>query len=229
MHRVVRNYIDGKPEKKQGLLYIIPILGGIIRAYKTHKVPFNRYVAFELTHLALWWFTYQASGFHLWALFALPVTSMLLSIAFIDGYKKRIPTVFTASLMVFALVFVLTPTRIPHYGVYITTGDQIAGFLIAFVIVGIIEIVRKRSNKPILGGNDIRLLVPLGLLLGWHLLIFGIGLAAIVGALFLVPWQKYKGEAAAQAVPFGPFLSGAFLIAILMGLDLVTWYLDMWT
>lgn len=93
---------------------------------------------------------------------------------------------------------------------------------IAFAVMFLIAIVYPRG----MGMGDVKLAGVMGLYLGKAVApALLIGFAA--GALFGLALIASRGaEARKQAVPFGPFLAAGGVIALLVGDEIVQWYLD---
>jgi leader peptidase (prepilin peptidase)/N-methyltransferase len=78
-----------------------------------------------------------------------------------------------------------------------------------------------------MGFGDVKLVLPLGLLLGWPNMVVGVFMAFITGAIwgmYLLATQKAKFG---QVVPFGPFLVIGTFVALVWGDQLVAWYLSL--
>ncbi len=78
-----------------------------------------------------------------------------------------------------------------------------------------------------LGLGDVKLIVPLSLLVGWQLTVVGIVLAFFIGAtlgLLLLLLGKAK---LGRPIAFGPFLIVGFVFALTWGNKLLSWYLPM--
>ena len=76
-----------------------------------------------------------------------------------------------------------------------------------------------------MGLGDAKLMVPLGLLLGWPSIIVGVFFAfvagAVVGLSLIVTGKKRFG----QVIPFGPFLIVGACVALVWGDQIINWYL----
>ena len=76
------------------------------------------------------------------------------------------------------------------------------------------------------GGGDIKLMAAAGLLLGWKgtLIAFLIGL--IVGAIIGIVLMSRKKKGGKEHMPFGPSLCIGLVMAVLVGNQLIDWYMN---
>lgn len=83
-------------------------------------------------------------------------------------------------------------------------------------------------SKGGMGGGDIKLYLPVGVVLGPWLTLLSIGLAALAGSLvggLLMALGRIKGH---QPIPFAPFIWFGVMAAYLYGTELWNWYLNLW-
>lgn len=75
-----------------------------------------------------------------------------------------------------------------------------------------------------LGFGDVKLAIPLGLLVGWPdilvWLLSSFWIGAVVGLLLIVSGKAKFGK----PIPFGPFLIIGTLVALIWGNQLIGWY-----
>ena len=72
-----------------------------------------------------------------------------------------------------------------------------------------------------MGGGDIKLLFVLGLYFSWMDML----LLLLVACVMAILWAVISGQGkAGRQIPFGPFLSAAWLAVVLWGEPLITWY-----
>jgi leader peptidase (prepilin peptidase)/N-methyltransferase len=76
-----------------------------------------------------------------------------------------------------------------------------------------------------MGLGDVKLVAAAGLLLGWQKLLLAILLASVLGSIVLVAVNRLKNQERDTEYPFGPFLVGGILLALLAGEPIITWYL----
>ena len=71
-----------------------------------------------------------------------------------------------------------------------------------------------------MGYGDFKLLAALGAWLGWQLLPVIILLSAVVGAVTGIAMILLAGHKRETPIPFGPYLAGAGILAMLWGAEL---------
>ena len=76
-----------------------------------------------------------------------------------------------------------------------------------------------------MGLGDVKLIVPLALLLGWPEIAVGIFAAFVVGAVFGLGLVGLRRAQLKQPIPFGPFLIIGAAISLIWGDQLFGWYL----
>ena len=91
------------------------------------------------------------------------------------------------------------------------------------VVFFVLHLVSPRS----MGFGDVKLSFTLGLalgFLGWGEMILGLFLGFLYGAVIGLILIATRVRGKSQAVPFGPFLAGGALTAILVGIPILDWY-----
>ncbi len=180
-----------------------------------------RYPLVELLNTAgyLYFFAYLglSYSFFVWA----AMISGLIAIFFIDLDHQIIPDSITLPGIVLGLAASFLPggIGIVHALIGLVVGG---GSLYLIAILG--ELVFK---KEAMGGGDIKMAGMLGAFLGWQkvLLVF-ISSAAIGLVVSLIVMTVSSKLRETRMIPFGPFLAGAALIAILYGDRIIHYYLS---
>lgn len=99
----------------------------------------------------------------------------------------------------------------------------IAAGIVYFVIMLILALLARGA----LGMGDVKLAFLLGLFvgyLGWgYLVIAGLG-AFILGGLVSIVLLAARRVTRKDSIPFGPFLTAASVIAIVLGSSIISWY-----
>ena len=96
------------------------------------------------------------------------------------------------------------------------------GYLSLWIVYHLYRIITGRAG---FGHGDFKLLAALGAWLGWQMLPLIILLASVVGAAVGICMITAGRLNSRQPLPFGPYLAGAGLIAMLFGQQLVNGYL----
>lgn len=200
----------------------LPIFGYLIllgRCRQCHERISPQYPLVEaiaaLMALVLWRHFGPGRELAAFAFFA----SCLIVAAFIDLKHRIIPDLITLPGIAAGLISscLLTP---------ITCLDSLAGIIagggVFFLVAWAYGLLTGREG---LGGGDIKLLAMIGAFLGWEaiplVIMVSAGLGSIIGIAAMFAGRGGKHT----AIPFGPFLSGAALLALLRGHEIITWYL----
>jgi len=126
--------------------------------------------------------------------------------------------------------------KFPYQGSFIGNYAQIMGqnpslvinlifALLAGAVVfgGLIFFTKGRG----MGLGDLKLALPIALLLSWPDTILAIAFAFIIGAIFglILIWNNKKTFK--EAVPFGPFLALGVYVVIFYGQPILRWYFSL--
>ncbi len=96
----------------------------------------------------------------------------------------------------------------------------ISGVVISGSILIIAFIMEKILKKEAMGGGDIKLFFMVSLYLGLSISLFNIILACVVGLLFVLIRKK-------DMIPFGPSISIATYVSLLVGSQVVNMYISL--
>jgi len=175
-----------------------------------------RYPLVEAATAALYAGVVAATGADRDAILGLLLVSALVPIALIDLDHRRIPNVITgpAALAAVAAVAVLNPGALPGH---LLAGALAAG---AFFVVALVA-------PGGMGMGDVKLAGVLGLYLG-RAVAPALFIALLAGSAVGVAIATRRGVGAARKteVPFGPFLALGGVAGVLVGTQLVGWYLS---
>ena len=143
---------------------------------------------------------------------------LLLMIAWTDHKTMMIPDAYSLALIVCGiLAIVLQPE--------ITIQERLIGCFCVSLPMYLMIILIPGS----FGGGDVKLTFAMGFYLGWKQMYTGTFLALLIGgieAVYLLASGKAKaGEGAHMA--FGPALCAGFLLAMVWGQQLTSWYLGL--
>ena len=106
--------------------------------------------------------------------------------------------------------------------------DAIVGAVLGYLILwSVYWLFKLVTGKEGMGYGDFKLLAALGAWLGWQMLPLIILLSAVVGTVVGIAMILLLGRDRQLPIPFGPYLAGAGLIAMLWGEELVSQYLRM--
>jgi leader peptidase (prepilin peptidase)/N-methyltransferase len=172
------------------------------------------------------------SGLVIWQLGATPAGAagllfvwMLISLSLIDMDHQLLPDRLTYLLLwaglLLALFHPLGP-GLPFADLRSSVAGAILGYLSLWSVYWLFKIITRKEG---MGYGDFKLLAALGAWLGWQMLPLIILLSAVVGAITGISMILVRGRDRQLPIPFGPYLAGAGLIALLFGPELMASYL----
>jgi len=177
-----------------------------------------QYPIVEILNGALYLFVFQHFGFSLGSIFYGFIASILIVICVIDYYSQIIPDGLVLMMLIAAIMYKTAAYMV--YGVPLLLKDGLLGLLSGGLLLLAIAVISKGA----MGGGDIKLIAVLGLILGLKLTILNILLSFVIGAVvslyLLLSGQKGRKD----VIPFGPFISIAFLITLFYGDIIINWY-----
>jgi len=83
------------------------------------------------------------------------------------------------------------------------------------------------SKGKWLGFGDVKLVLFLGIFLGWPNILLSLFLSFIIGAIIGIGLIALKGKGLKSQVPFAPFLLIGTFIAFFWGNEIISWYLGL--
>lgn len=145
---------------------------------------------------------------------------LLIAMAFIDADTQFLPDNLTYPLLWCGLLVNLQ-------GLIVPLGDavigSVAGYLFLWLVNWLFKLIRKIDG---MGNGDFKLLAALGAWLGWKMLPVVVLLSAMVGSLVGLTLILLAKHGRNKAIPFGPYLAGAGMIALLFGNSILQTYLS---
>lgn len=162
----------------------------------------------------------------------LVIVSILVVIAVYDIYHMVIPDELAASLLIVVLSnqLYLQIVGQPAMAFYYTIAAALAGSLFLILLWRI-------SRGTWIGFGDVKLVVPLGLSIGYtsvfSMIVLSFWIGAIVGILIIgIQKLRLRGQphlrfmakelTMKSAVPFAPFLILGYLVVLFFGIDVVS-------
>jgi prepilin signal peptidase PulO-like enzyme (type II secretory pathway) len=79
-----------------------------------------------------------------------------------------------------------------------------------------------------MGLGDVKMMLMAGAYLGWQLTLLTIFIASLLGSVVGVLLISLRGGSMKMQIPFGVFLGPAAIIALLVGQQLIVWYVAMY-
>ena len=195
----------------------IPVVSWLVLRGKCSacKAPISpRYPVVEavtglLSGLVIW---HVGSGWL--GLASLVFTYLLIVMTLIDYDTKELPDDCTYPLLWLGLLLNLNGTIVPLHDAVI---GAMAGYLSLWAVYWVFKLA---TGKEGMGYGDFKLLAALGAWMGWQMLPSIIILSSFVGAIVGLSLILFKGRSRDETIPFGPYLAGAGMIALLYGIPL---------
>lgn len=171
---------------------------------------------------------YLKFGFTIQFFAFLLLMSILIAVFFIDLDYYIIPDdMLLAGLGGALIVFFYNLFReFPIFMDRAWWNPLVGGALVSIVllIIGIIGFFIYKTEA--MGMGDVKLFVPIGIFLGWRMVIVSFILSAIIGSIISIVFMIFKGKKLKEAIPFGPAIVLGTFTTILFGIDILNWYLQ---
>jgi leader peptidase (prepilin peptidase)/N-methyltransferase len=140
----------------------------------------------------------------------------LLALALIDWDTTLLPDDITLPLLWAGLVAAsLHWTAVPLFA---ALWGAVAGYLSLWSIYWAFKLL---TGKEGMGYGDFKLFAALGAWFGWEALVPVILMASVIGAVVGIAMKFSTGLREGGYIPFGPFLAGAGLTAMVFGPDAI--------
>ena len=178
-----------------------------------------RYPAVELLTAALSAFLIWHFGSGWLGLSTLLFAYLLIAMTFIDADTQFLPDSLTYPLLWCGLLINVQGLIVPLNDAVI---GAVAGYLFLWAVNWLFKLVRKMDG---MGNGDFKLLAALGAWLGWKMLPIIVLLSALVGSVIGISLILAAKQGRNTTIPFGPYLAGAGVIALLFGNEILQTYL----
>lgn len=184
-------------------------------------------IGFVIVNILLTLVLFWSRGFGLVGILYCIATAALLSLAVVDWNTQYIPLELSGVIFICGLIRLFA--ELSNWLEYVIGLIAVSGFLLIVNLIAT-PIFRKtyegeQEISDVIGGGDIKLMAATGLLLGWKLNFFALGIACIAGSVIHLILMKIKGSDRQFAL--GPYLSLGVYITMICGEQLVSWYLNM--
>jgi len=192
----------------------IPVISWLLLRGKCSscKAPISaRYPAIEVLSALLsaglvWHFGFGWTG-----MATLVFGWLLIAMTFIDLDTQLLPDDLTLPLLWLGLL-------VNVKGLFVPLQDAVlgaaAGYMALWTVYWVFKLVRGKEG---MGYGDFKLLAALGAWMGWQMLPAIILLSSIVGAVVGISMMIAARMGFDHKIPFGPYLAGAGLAALLCG------------
>lgn len=176
-----------------------------------------RYPVVELSTAVLFALCVLTLGPGTAALAGMGLCAALLALAFIDADTTLLPDDITLPLLWAGLLVNL-------FGVFTSLSAAVIGAMAGYLSLWLVYWgFRLVTGKEGMGFGDFKLLAAIGAWFGWQALPLVILLSSVVGVIIggglMLTGRAQRG----QALPFGPYLAGAGVLALLWGERWQSW------
>lgn len=175
-----------------------------------------RYVAAELLMAAAFLLTAWRFGLSLQTLWICGLACILMTLSLVDLETYLIPDRF----IIAGIVWYFGILTFAEEGKGELLSGLAGGLSIGVGMLLLSLLFDKVTGKESLGGGDIKLFFMTGLYLGPWVGLFNLILSCMIGIGFVL----FMGQ---KRIPFGPAISLAAFISLLVGNDVVNWYLGL--
>lgn len=213
---------------------VVELLTGILTA----AIPLTLYTRFDVLFTAaaggsLVWF-YTLCGLWLVAAYTFLVLSIIdLKYTIIPDAANILLAVIGVAIVAIkvtqAAVLPYAGSFLKNYSVFLSLHESVviqtlyAAGVGAILFGGIILLTRGRG----MGLGDLKLVIPIGLLVGWPDAVLVIALSFIIGAFVSVFLMSFRRKSFKDGVPFGPFLAASVFVTMFFGEAIMSWYFSL--
>ena len=156
---------------------------------------------------------YVKFGLSLGFLILALLSTALIIIAFIDLEKRIIPDTITLPGIIIGFLlsfFTISPQ------------NSVLGILTGGGLLFLVAMIKKGG----MGGGDIKLMAMIGAFLGIEGSLMTILIGSVIGSIIGIALILMRKKGMRDIISFGPFLSFGAILYILIGQDLISWYLS---
>ncbi len=171
-----------------------------------------RYPLVELATAALFYFCVRHWGATSAGLAWCGFSAAIVALALIDWDTTLLPDDITLPLLWAGLIVAAlrwTPVSLPN-----ALWGAVAGYMSLWLVYKAFKLL---TGKEGMGYGDFKLFAALGAWFGWQALVPIILMASIIGAVIGIAMKFSSGLREGGYIPFGPFLAGAGLTAMIFG------------
>ena len=194
----------------------------ILRYYPEQELRVDlKFPILEISNAVIYALVYIGYGVSVQAFVYLLLCSLMIWIAILDFHKYIIPDEAVIAGLILGIFFYLIKIFSGSNNYWAPILAMLLGPAFYLIAGEIAYIITKQEG---IGGGDIKLMAPVGLVLGIPLSIAVIIISTILGGLVsaavLLIGRKQKHD----TIAFGPFISIATIIAALYGNNILEWY-----
>jgi len=139
-------------------------------------------------------------------------SSAIVALAMIDWDTTLLPDDITLPLLWGGLI--ATALQLTPIALAASLWGAVAGYLSLWLVYWAFKLI---TGKEGMGYGDFKLFAALGAWFGWQALVPIILMASVIGAIVGIAMKFSSGLREGGYIPFGPFLAGAGLTALIFG------------
>lgn len=207
-----------------GALENIPVISYLILRGQCSacKAPISpRYPIIEAVTCALSAFMIWHFGSGYMGLAAVVFCWFLIAMTMIDTDTQLLPDDLTLPLLWIGL-------GINVYSTFASLESAVIGAIFGYLSLwSVYWLFKLLTGKEGMGYGDFKLLAALGAWMGWSMLPLIILLSSLVGAVIGLTMIVLGKMGFSKQIPFGPYLAGAGLIALVYGQNITATYLGL--
>ena len=208
-----------------GVRDLIPIISYVARkgrcAYCKERIPVSSLIG-ELVLAILFVLTTMRFDISVKLILMLFFVCILYLITLTDLYEQIIPNSCILVAIVVRFIYYFVFESFQWETLLGLVGNGLALSLPMLILVLIMEKILK---KEAMGGGDIKLVFVTGMYLGWQQNMLMLLFACMIGIVFAYIQAQKEGESV--PIPFGPSLAIGSVISMLVGEQIITWYLSL--
>lgn len=193
----------------------IPVLSYLVlrgQCRHCHAPISLRYPAIELATGALFFFSAWRLGISPAALVWSGFGAALLALGLIDWDTTLLPDSITLPLLWAGMI--ASALGLTHVPLATSLWGAVGGYMSLWLVYWSFKLV---TGKEGMGFGDFKLFAALGVWFGWQALVPIILMASVIGAVIGIAMKFSSGLREGGYIPFGPFLAGAGLTAMVVG------------
>jgi len=213
---------------------LIPIFGYILLKGKCRycKKPISvQYPLVEFLTGAIWLHVYLRYGISVETVALLFLFTLLIPVTFIDLKYMIIPNGLVLTGLIGGIALSVYHIFVKPFSLYQSSlwyapfigMVSASGILFAIAVIGFLIY----KNDGAMGMGDVKLFIPIGMILGWKLALLTLFLAIILGGFTSIILLILRIKEKKSAIPFGPFITVATYIAGFFGNQIISWYFSL--
>ena len=213
---------------------LIPVFGYILLKGKCRycKKPISiQYPLVEFLTGMVWLLVYLRYGLSIETAALLFLYTLLIPVTFIDLKYMIIPNGLVLTGLVGGFILSIYHIFVKPFSLYQSSlwYEPFIGMVSASGILFVIAIIGFiiYKNDGAMGMGDVKLFIPIGMILGWKLALLTLFLAIVLGGVISIILLILKIKDRKSAIPFGPFIAIATYITGFFGNQILNWYFSL--